>query len=60
MKISEKLKDWMLDRYCSIEQVFGIWVPSRYAEEIRLIIFALFLLFVILGSMIFLFGFLPE
>lgn len=59
--MKERFIDWMLDRYESIEQVCGIWVPSRYSESIRGFVFAIFFAAIVIsvGSVILLLQFLP-
>ncbi len=40
-ELKERFIDWMLHRYKSIEQVYGIWVPSKYVEDVRGLVFAI-------------------
>ncbi len=50
MKISaliEKYKDWLLDKFGSIENTFfGIWLPSRYAPVIAMLVWTCFLILI--------------
>lgn len=44
-----KLFEWYLSRYGSLETVYGIWVPSRYAGDIKGLITLVIAMLIVTG-----------